>query len=154
MLAPWWVMVAHWATCLISSLSLFQFQNNLPLSIINYGISKHYAGSQVSDRRPLGYLFLFLNQYICCGYSKEPSSWDGFLSTKNIHLNWWVRKYSSFMLKIVAKIVQWALYSGSNDSNITLRLTRVRGLSVRVPDSRLRDCRLEHHCVVSLSKTH
>ena len=22
-------------------------------------------------------LFLFLNQNICCGYSKEPSQWDG-----------------------------------------------------------------------------
>ena len=45
---------------LISSWSLFQVQSYLPLSIINYGISKHYAGSQVSDRCPLGYLLL------CC----------------------------------------------------------------------------------------
>ena len=22
-------------------------------------------------------IFLFLNQNICCGYSKEPSQWDG-----------------------------------------------------------------------------
>ena len=29
----------------------------LPLSIVNYGVSKHYAGSMVSDRCPLGYLF-------------------------------------------------------------------------------------------------
>ena len=43
---------------LIGSWSLFQDQSHLPLSIINYGISKHYAGSQVSDRCPLGYLFL------------------------------------------------------------------------------------------------
>ena len=42
---------------LISSWSLFQVQSYLPLSIINYCISKHYAGAQVSDRRPLGYLF-------------------------------------------------------------------------------------------------
>ena len=26
--------------------------------IIKYGVSKHYAGSMVSDRCPLGYLFL------------------------------------------------------------------------------------------------
>ena len=45
---------------LISSWSLFQVQSYLPLSIINYDISKHYAGSQVSDRRPLGYLFVFV----------------------------------------------------------------------------------------------
>ena len=43
---------------LISYWSLFQVQSYLPLSIINYGISKHYASSQVSDRCPLGYLFL------------------------------------------------------------------------------------------------
>ena len=58
------------------------------------------------------------------------------------------------MLKIVAKMVQWALYSGSNDSNITLKLTKVRELSGRVLGSRLRDRRLEphqHHCIVSLS---
>ena len=40
----------------ISSWSLFHVQSYLPLSIINHGISKHYAGSQVSDRRPFGYL--------------------------------------------------------------------------------------------------
>ena len=58
------------------------------------------------------------------------------------------------MLKFFVKMVQWALYSGSNDSNITLRLTKVRELSVRVLDLRLRDCKLEphwHHCVVSMS---
>ena len=42
---------------LISSWSLFQVQSYLPLSIINYGISKHYAGSQVSDRCSMGYLY-------------------------------------------------------------------------------------------------
>ena len=48
----------HTILCfLISSWSLFQVQSYLPLSIINYGISKHYAGSQVNDRCPLGYLF-------------------------------------------------------------------------------------------------
>ena len=31
---------------------------NPALSIVNYGFSKHYAGSMVSDRCPLGYLFL------------------------------------------------------------------------------------------------
>ena len=42
---------------LISSWSLFQVQSYLPLSIVNYGISEYNDGSQVSDRRPLGYLF-------------------------------------------------------------------------------------------------
>ena len=35
---------------------LFQVQSYLPLSIVSYGVSKHYVGSKVSDRRPLGYL--------------------------------------------------------------------------------------------------
>ena len=39
---------------------MFQVQSYLPLSIVNYGVSKHYAGSMVSDRCPLGYLFHFL----------------------------------------------------------------------------------------------
>ena len=45
---------------LINFWSLFQVQSYLPLSIINYGVSKHYAGSMVSDRCPLGYLFHLL----------------------------------------------------------------------------------------------
>ena len=36
--------------------------------------------------------FLFLNQNICCGYSKEPSHWAVLLSTQNICLKWLVRK--------------------------------------------------------------
>ena len=31
------------------------------MSIINYCVSKHYAGSMVSDRCPLGYLSVGLN---------------------------------------------------------------------------------------------
>ena len=46
---------------LISLWSLFQVQSDLPFSIINYGISKQYAGSQVSDRCPLGYLCFLIN---------------------------------------------------------------------------------------------
>ena len=45
----------------IYSWSLFQVQCYLPLSILNYGVSKHYAGSQVSDHWPLGYLFMEAN---------------------------------------------------------------------------------------------
>ena len=37
--------------------SLFQVQSYLPLGIVNYGVSKHHAGSHVSDRCPLGCLF-------------------------------------------------------------------------------------------------
>ena len=34
------------------------------LSIVNYGVSKHYAGSQVSDRCPLGYLFYSSSDFL------------------------------------------------------------------------------------------
>ena len=29
------------------------------MRIVNYGVSKHYAGSMVSDHCPLGYLFAY-----------------------------------------------------------------------------------------------
>ena len=41
----------------IYSWSLFQVQSDLPLGIVNFGVSKRYARSQVSDRCTLGYLF-------------------------------------------------------------------------------------------------
>ena len=60
---------------LISSWSLFQVQRYLPLSIINNGISKHYAGSQVSDRCPLGYFFSLLwVQYAYSGFFTKLTS--------------------------------------------------------------------------------
>ena len=36
----------------------------------------HLAGPQIRVRN-WKLVFLFLNQNICCGYSKEPSRWDG-----------------------------------------------------------------------------
>ena len=45
--------------------SLFQVQSYLPLGIVNYGVSKHYAGFMVSDRCPLGYLCLSKPVNIC-----------------------------------------------------------------------------------------
>ena len=38
-------------------------------------------------------IFLFLNQSICCGYSKEPSQWDGSF------------EHSKHMLKLMGKKV-------------------------------------------------
>ena len=43
---------------LINFWSLFQVQSHLHLSIVNYGVSKHYTGFMMSDRCPLGYLFV------------------------------------------------------------------------------------------------
>ena len=40
---------------------------------------KEYAPSGLKLRERNEYLiFLFLNQNKCCGYSKEPSHWDGY----------------------------------------------------------------------------
>ena len=41
----------------INSWSLFQVLNYLSLSIVNYGVSKRFASSQVSDRCQLGSFF-------------------------------------------------------------------------------------------------
>ena len=48
----WHNILCFW----INSWSLFKVQSYLPLSIVNYDVSKHNAGSQVSDRCPLGCL--------------------------------------------------------------------------------------------------
>ena len=62
--------------CLISAYSA------TPLSLFNNkneefnGVRTRKAGLQI--RVHTGKLFfLFLNQNLCCGYSKEPSQWDG-----------------------------------------------------------------------------
>ena len=55
------------------------------------------SGLQIRvEKRYWKTIFFILIQNICCGYSKEPSQWDGFLSTQNTCLNWWVRKYLQF----------------------------------------------------------
>ena len=40
-----------------------------------YGL--HVSGPQIRVCNGI-LVFLFLNQNICCGYSKEPSQWDGY----------------------------------------------------------------------------
>ena len=65
------------------------------MSIIDYGVSKHYAGSQVSDPCPLGYLFKRLDQsipgnhkdrslaeqYVCVGVGGGGGEWLGLNNT-------------------------------------------------------------------------
>ena len=41
-------------------------------------------------------IFLFLNQNICCWYSKKSSQWDGSFEHPKHMFNWWVRKYLQF----------------------------------------------------------
>ena len=54
-------------------------------------------------------IFLFLNQNICCGYSKEPSQWDGSFE----HPKTYVKTDGSeniyiFMLKIFVYLNLWS----------------------------------------------
>ena len=49
------------------------------------------GGVEVSTRPPdksvlLKFIFLFLNQDICCGCSKEPSQWDGSFYHPKTHV--------------------------------------------------------------------
>ena len=45
-------------------------------------------------------IFLFLNQNICCGCSKEPSQWDGSFEHPKHMLKLWVGKYLQFYAEI------------------------------------------------------
>ena len=47
------------------------------------------------------FFFLFLNQNICCGYSKEPSQWDCSFEHSNTCLSWLIRKYSQFYAELI-----------------------------------------------------
>ena len=58
--------------------SLFQVQSYLPLSIINYGISKHYAGYQVSNCWPLGYLFGYVAFYVSWSSGNKQQGFYGW----------------------------------------------------------------------------
>ena len=51
-------------------------------------IVTEYAALRVHNEN---LIFLFLNQNICCGYSKEPSQWDGSF------------KHPKHMLKLMGK---------------------------------------------------
>ena len=72
----------------------FQVQGSLPLSIINYGVSKHYTGSQVSDSCPLGNLFVM--QMFCQFYLRTRAFY-----TWHVHDS----PYSSFGRKEIEPIM-------------------------------------------------
>ena len=56
------------------------------MSIVNYGVSKHYTGSMVSDRCPLGYLFhfhrIFKKLTARGGFNYECITKENYFSTK------------------------------------------------------------------------
>ena len=60
------------------------------MSIVNYGVSKHYAGSMVSDRCPLGYL---LNKYL----SNEKNT---FADNSRVEPTIFLMEKLSFSLKL------------------------------------------------------
>ena len=62
----WRNILSVWIYCWL----LFQVKIDLPLSSVNYGASKRYAGSQVSDCFPFGYLFCLPGvSWLLCGSS-------------------------------------------------------------------------------------
>ena len=63
---------------------------------------------------PKKLIFLFLNQNICVGTQKNRLNEMVLLSTQNIRLNWWVRKYYNFMLKdfVYLNLCLWRTLDG------------------------------------------
>ena len=57
------------------------------------------SGTQIRVRN-WKYFFLFLNQNICCGYSKEPSRWDGSLEHPKQMLKLMDKKIIAILRKI------------------------------------------------------
>ena len=48
------------------------------LILIDMPFTLHFTGLELRVRNE-NLIILFLNQNICCGYSKEPSQWDKYL---------------------------------------------------------------------------
>ena len=65
-------------------------QGNVLIRRKNYWLGRK-RGLQFGSAQSIFCLFLFLSQNICCGYSKEPSEWDGSF------------EYSKHMLKLTDK---------------------------------------------------
>ena len=86
-------------------------------------------------------IFLFLNQNICCGYSKELSRWDSSF------------EHPKHMFKLMGKEIN-AIFGAQTILNLIVGLG-AQWLSGRVLDSRPKGNGLkpyQRHCVVSLSK--
>ena len=56
------------------------------MSIINHGITKHYAGSQVSDCCPIGYLFWQAPPH------REESKGQTFIFSEHGHMVYQIEK--------------------------------------------------------------
>ena len=55
--------------------------------------------------------FLFLNQNICCGWSKEPSQWDGSFEHPKHMLKWMDKKLSTILFTDRLLIWTYGSYS-------------------------------------------
>ena len=71
-----------------------------------FTVSNHMAGLwlRVGNKK---IIFLFLNQNICCGYSKEPSQWDGCFEHPKHELQIMVKNFFyNFMVNfLLSKLV-------------------------------------------------
>ena len=86
----------------------------------------------------------FLNQNICCGYSKEPSQWDVFLSTQNTCLHWQVKiqlqVQASYSLLLSKKVlVYWygASFENPHHMGVNARKPVFGGLPTTQAQTRL-----------------
>ena len=71
-------------------------------------------------------IFLFLNQNICCGYSKEPSHWDGSFEHPKHMLN--------TMGKKIFKILCWFYNTHNTIYNVRTQLNSLSELTLLYPN--------------------
>ena len=64
-------------SCLITLCSLAKFQVNIQYKLYSKFPTIKWHTRPPDKNASWKIIFLFLNQNICCGYSKEPSHWDG-----------------------------------------------------------------------------
>ena len=84
------LMELIWLLCNIN-ININIFWCNITVTSVNLKIFEQAFNRKI--------VFLFLNQHICCGYSKEPSQWEGSF------------EHPKHMLKIIGKkiftILHW-----------------------------------------------
>ena len=64
--------------------------------------------------------FLFLNQNICCGYSKGLFQWDGSFEYHSTCFNWWIKKETQFYTKIIFAFLDLQKDALKSTNNICL----------------------------------
>ena len=113
----WHNILSFW----IYSWSLFQVQSYLTLIIVNYGVSKHYAGSQMSDHCPLGYLFY------CLAYLLWLFHFDADTSESLSYWSWKQKPFDNWYYRHQWYVVPFAKASWNQRSEQVTSSTTVHG---------------------------